>query len=235
MEKRNAVWITGASSGIGKAIAMLFADKGENVIVSSRDGNELKKYLAPKSKNIFVFPLDVSDPEQIRGKYSEIKESFFVNALINNAGVTSFKPVVELTDDEVKKILTTNLIGAVNLTRAVLPEMIKRNLGTIINILSVAADNIFKNSSVYSASKSGLKTFTKILREEVREYSIRVINVYPGATRTPIWPSEVLEKFADKMMSPDDVAKVVFNVFQNKSNLVEEEIVLRPLTGDLKL
>lgn len=235
MEKRNAVWITGASSGIGKAIAMLFADKGENVIVSSRDGNELKKYLAPKSKNIFVLPLDVSDPEQIRGKYSEIKESFFVNALINNAGVTSFKPVVELTDDEVKKILTTNLIGAVNLTRAVLPEMIKRNLGTIINILSVAADNIFKNSSVYSASKSGLKTFTKILREEVREYSIRVINVYPGATRTPIWPSEVLEKFADKMMSPDDVAKVVFNVFQNKSNLVEEEIVLRPLTGDLKL
>jgi short-subunit dehydrogenase len=235
VEKRNAVWITGASSGIGKSIATLFAEKGQNVIVSSRDGNELKKYLASKNENIFAFPLDISDAAQIKTTYSQIKESFFVTALVNNAGITSFKPVVELTDEEVQKILATNLTGAINLIRAVLPEMIARNEGTIINILSVAADNIFKNASVYSASKSGLKTFTKILREEVREYSIRVINVYPGATRTPIWPSDVLEKFADKMMSPDDVAKVVFNVSENNSNLVEEEIVLRPITGDLKL
>ena len=235
MGKQPAVWVTGASSGIGKSIALLFAEQGVKVIATSRDHAALEKYLAEKNQNIFAYPADVTDLNEIKKTFEKISGSFFIKALINNAGVTSFKPVSELTDGETEKIISTNLTGAINLTRFVLPGMIEAGEGKIINILSVASEKIFKNSAVYSASKAGLAAFAKVLREEVREHSIRVVNIYPGAVRTPIWPSEILEQHADKMMSPDDVAKVVYDVYNEKSNLVQEEIVLRPVSGDLKI
>jgi NADP-dependent 3-hydroxy acid dehydrogenase YdfG len=111
--------------------------------------------------------------------------------------------------------------------------MISRNSGTIINILSVVTQKLFTNSSAYSASKSGLMAYSKVLREEVRNKNIRVLNVYPGATKTSIWPNNVLEKYSHRMITPEEIAKVVYQIYIQKSNVVTEEILLRPIQGDL--
>ena len=111
--------------------------------------------------------------------------------------------------------------------------MIERQSGTIINILSMVTQKVFTSSSAYTASKSGLLGYTKVLREEVRDKNIRIINVSPGATSTEIWSDEIRNKHNDSMMNSDDIAKIVFRIFSEKSNMVVEDIILRPLKGDL--
>ena len=111
--------------------------------------------------------------------------------------------------------------------------MIERQSGTIINILSVVTQKVFTSSSAYTASKSGLLGYTKVLREEVRDKNIRIINVLPGATATEIWPNEVIRKNSDSMMDAEKIAKLVFKLYSERSNMVIEEIILRPLKGDL--
>ena len=111
--------------------------------------------------------------------------------------------------------------------------MIKKKKGTIINILSVASKKIFTQSSVYSASKAGLEMYMNILREEVRKYNIRIINIFPGATKTAIWPDEMLEQFGKRMMLPEDIAALIFSLYNSNNSVVPEEIVLRPIKGDL--
>ena len=111
--------------------------------------------------------------------------------------------------------------------------MISKGGGTIINILSVVTKKTFTNSSIYSASKWGLLGYSNSLREEVRKHNIKVINVIPGATETPIWSKEMRNEHSERMMSSDEIARVLVWAFLQKSNLVTEEIVLRPIEGDL--
>lgn len=231
---KKGVWITGATSGIGKSLALKLADSEHKVIASARKKNELETYVSGAKDNIFAVPVDVTDPNSVNDAYKQISKDYSVDCLINNAGVTVFKSAAETTEEEIHSIIETNLTGAIRVTQTVLPEMMERKSGTIINILSVAADTVFPKSSVYSASKAGLTAYAKVLREEVRKYNIRVVNVYPGATRTPIWPNDVLEEFGERMMSPDDLADAVFNIVSSNSSVVFEEVVLRPIKGDLK-
>lgn len=232
----NAVWITGASSGIGREIALHFAREGKVVIASARRFKELQS-MAESEKfekgRIIPLELDVSDSESITTAYNKIRENYFIECLVNNAGVSSFKNAMENSDEEIKNIIETNLTGTILVTRKVIPAMTEAKSGRIMNILSVTSKKIFTNSSVYSASKTGLEAYMNVLREELREYNIRITNFYPGATKTPIWPNGALEKFASRMMNPRDVAKVIFEVFNQKENIVSEEVVLRPLKGDL--
>jgi short-subunit dehydrogenase len=100
-------------------------------------------------------------------------------------------------------------------------------------VLSVVTKKVFTRSSAYSASKHGLIGYANSLREEVRKYNIKVINVVPGATQTPIWSHEMREKFGERMMTVEEVAQVLVWLYLQKGNLVTEEIVLRPILGDL--
>ena len=125
------------------------------------------------------------------------------------------------------------MVGAISVVQNLIPHFKKRGGGIIINILSVAAKTIFQNSSIYSASKAGLLAYANVLREEVRKYNIKVINILPGATKTPIWSNEMLSSNANKMMKPEDIAKFIYQIYTIDSNLVPEEITLRPISGDL--
>jgi len=235
-KKKNIVWITGGGSGIGRAITEKFVLEDINVAVSSRSEElllRLKTELKDEKGNILVVPMDITDTEQVKISYNQIIENYNIDCLINNAGVTSFSKAEETELSEVKKIISTNLTGAIYSTQMVLPNMIEQGNGTIININSVAAKKIFENSSAYSASKAGLLAYSNVLREEVRDKNIRIINLLPGATKTPIWPNEILEQHSEKMMSPKDIAKLIFDIYQNKSNMVIEEVTLRPISGDL--
>lgn len=236
MENNKAIWITGTSSGIGRALAVEFARNGELVIATSRNISlikNFKKELGSNSKNIIPFELDIRNIEAISSFYSEVSRNYNITGLINNAGLSSFKLAKDDSLEEVKNIIDVNLLGAIYCIKTVLPSMILNSKGTIINILSVVTQKLFTNSSVYSASKSGLMAYVKVLREEIRENNIRVLNVYPGATKTSIWPNHVLEKYSHRMINPDEVAKVIFQIYSQKSSFVTEEILLRPIQGDL--
>jgi len=229
------IWITGASSGIGKSTALIFANSGYSVYATARRGEKLSE-LSNEIKDgslIYQSSLDVCLKEDV---FSFVEKNFTrngINCLINNAGVTSFRRADHTSVEDIQKIIETNLLGAIFAIKAVLPLMIKQNNGTIINILSVVTEKIFTQSSAYSASKAGLKAFTQVLREEVRKYNIRVLNVYPAATNTDIWSDDVRLKHADHMMKSADVAEAILSIYKQAGNIVTEEIVLRPIEGDL--
>ncbi len=236
-EKREKiVWVTGASSGIGKSITEKFVENGVRVAATARREENLERIKNQLEKNnelLEIFPCDLVDLSSVQKTYKSISQKYDVICLINNAGVTTFETALDTNPDQVKSIIDTNLTATINITKTVLPRMIELKEGSIINILSVAAQIVFTKSSVYSASKAGVKAFADSLREELRENNIRVINVLPGATRTPMWPNQALEKYSNRMMSPNDLAKIVYDLFSIKSNLVPEEIRVKPILGDL--
>ncbi len=237
MKKKNtAVLLTGASSGIGAEIVKVFTGNNVNVIGVSRKYGKLKSILKSpdeRKNRFYPYKLDVGNLVELKKVFAGIKRKHRISTLINNAGITAFKSAINHTDKEVENIIRVNLLGAIYSTKAVLPEMLKNNEGTIINILSVAAKNVFANSSVYSASKAGLLAFMNVLREEIKHSNIRIINILPGATATPIWPGEALDRFGDKMMTAEDVAKFIFEIYNLRSSVVPEEIIIRPVHGDL--
>lgn len=235
-EKENGVWITGASSGLGKAAAKEFARVGTNVIVSARRVSELERLsqeLKKEKLSLLQFPCNVASSQNVDQTVKKILEEYKIDCLVNNAGITSFKAAVDNSTNEIDDIIHTNLLGSIYTIKYVLPQMIEKGGGTIINILSYAAKTIFTNSSAYTASKMGLLGYTNVLREEVRQHNVRIINVIPGAIETPMWPGETRKEIGEKMMSVDDVARVLVSSYLGKSNLVTEEIIIRPIHGNI--
>ncbi len=236
MAKKDGIWITGASSGIGKALAIEFAKIGSNVFVSARRGQELERLKDEAGKpgeNIFPFPCNVASSTNVDQTVKKILNEFELDCLINNAGVTSFKHASDNSVNEINDIINTNLLGSIYSIKSVLPNFIKKESGSIINILSVVVDKTFTRSSVYAASKMGLLGYSNSLREEVRKHNIRIINVIPGATDTSMWSQEIRKEKSDLMMNPDSIAHIVVSAYLQKDNLVTEEIRIRPITGDL--
>ncbi len=236
-KSKSGIWITGASSGIGKAAAKEFARTGSNVFISSRRVTELErinKELEEEKLNVSIFPCNVASQANVDQTFKKIISETKIDCLINNAGLTSFKYAADNSIQEINDIINTNLLGAIYCIKAVLPHFISNGGGTIINILSVVVHKVFTNSTAYSASKLGLKGYSDSLREEVRKHNIRIINIIPGATETPMWSQDVRKEKSELMMSSEDVARAIVSSYLQKDNVVTEEILLRPVTGDLK-
>lgn len=237
MESKQVVWVTGASRGIGAAIAHAFAAIGAHVIVSGRSRESAANVAArirSEGGSATVVQMDVASSKSVRAAAEKIRTKFGeVNVLVNNAGVTSFKKFEQTTLDEFDAILDTNLRGYFLCTQAVLPPMLAAKKGHIINIHSVSAVTTFQNSSVYAASKAGSLAMMRCLRAEVRKQGVRVIDVLPGAVETAMWSKGNREKFGMKMMQPDDVADVVVSLYCQPERITTDEITLRPVEGDL--
>ncbi|HEY4755052.1 MAG TPA: SDR family oxidoreductase [Ignavibacteriaceae bacterium] len=232
----SGIWITGASSGIGKAASKEFARTGSKVFVSARRKSELERLnneLKEENLSVEIFPCNIASSSNVDQTAKKILSTNKIDCLINSAGITSFKLAAENSINEIDDIIHTNLLGPIYSIKSVLPSMIKQNGGTIINILSAVTKKVFIQSSAYSASKHGLIGYTNSLREEVRKHNVRIINVIPGATQTPMWTSEMREKYGDRMMTAEEIAQVIVWLYLQKGNLVTEEIVLRPILGDL--
>ena len=235
-KEKPGIWITGASSGIGRATAIEFAKTGAKVFVSGRRSAELERINMEFDNdkiNVEVFPCNVASHTNVDQTVKKILVNNKIDCLVNNAGITSFKLAEENSINEINDIINTNLLGSIYAIKSVLPHMIANNSGTIINILSVVTKKTFTKSSIYSASKMGLLGYSNSLREEVRKYNIKVINVIPGATSTPIWSKEIRNQFENRMMTSEDIARVLVWAFLQKENLVTEEIILKPIEGDL--
>ena len=236
MNDKSGIWITGASSGIGKAAAKEFATVGCNVFVSARRVSELerlKEELDELGERVFIYPCNVASSTNVDQTVKKITSENKIDCLINNAGITSFKPAEENSINEIDDVINTNLLGAIYAIKNILPHLIENGGGTIINVNSIITQKFFTNSSAYAASKMGLLGYSRVLREEVRKYNIRVIDIIPGTTETPMWSAEVRKENSERMMSGEDIARVIVWAYLQKNNIVSEEIVLRPIQGDL--
>lgn len=233
------IWITGASRGIGDAIAEKLFDSGATLVLSASSSTSFKKISSKLAeyKNVFLFPFDVSSREEVFNAYGKIKAAVGdPDVLINNAGIAKFKPFADFDIADFERVIDVNFKGYFYCAKAVIGEMLRRKTGLILNISSNAALKVFTGSSIYSASKSAGLMMSRVLREEVRGSGVKVVDVLPGATATEIWNEKALAENRHKMMEAADVAQVVCDAIELSLNdrMMVEEILVRPQGGDLK-
>ena len=228
MEQKVAI-VTGASKGIGEAISINLASQNILVCAFGRDEKALLK-LAESNENISIYSGDLTENNFIQKSVSEILQKFGkIDYLINNAGLAVFKKFVDTSIEEFQDQININLYAVFNLTKAVVPHFIQRNIGTIINISSIAGKNGFVYGTTYAASKHALMGFTKSLFLELREYNIRVSAVCPGSVETEmIINSPIQPKNIDKVLKANDVAEAVKAIINMPQNALISEIEIRP-------
>ena len=228
MEQKVAI-VTGASKGIGEAISINLASQNILVCAFGRDKKALLE-LAESNENISIYSGDLTENNFIQKSVSEILQKFGkIDYLINNAGLAVFKKFVDTSIEEFQDQININLYAAFNLTKAVVPHFIQRNIGTIINISSIAGKNGFVYGTTYAASKHALMGFTKSLFLELREYNIRVSAVCPGSVETEmIINSPIQPKNIDKVLKANDVAEAVKAIINMPQNALISEIEIRP-------
>jgi short-subunit dehydrogenase len=174
---------------------------------------------------------DLSKKEQAQSLGNWCLSMAVPGILVNNAGLFEPGSVHNEPDGTLESQLAINLHSAYHLTRSVLPEMMERRSGHIFNICSVASLKAYKNGGAYSISKFAIYGFSKNLREEMKEYGIKVTAVIPGAAYTDSWAGSGIDK--NRFMEATDVAKMIFAAAQLSANACVEEIIIRPLLGDI--
>ena len=222
--------VTGASRGIGRAIAERLSRMGARVAICGRDEQALNaaaEALRHEGIQVFEHPADVRDTGQVAELVRRVTEALGeIEILVNNAGVGVFGPAHERTDQEWDTVLDTNLKGVFLVSRAVAPQMIRRRSGHIINISSLAGKNAFAGGGIYCASKWGLLGLTYCMAEDLRGYGIRVSAVCPGTVQTEFSPHAGKEP--GKMLQPSDVAHAVEMLVTQAPQSFISEVLLRP-------
>jgi short-subunit dehydrogenase len=236
-DRGRRIWITGASSGIGAETAKCFAIHGDRVFATARSEEKLrhlKTEIEASHASCEISVCDVCDESSVAGAGRKVLERFGgLDMLINNAGVTYFKDFTETTVQEFDHVVNTNLRGPFLCTQAVLPAMIAQGSGLILNVLSFVTKQVYTKSAAYAASKAGAEAMMNVLRAEVRRRGIRIVNIYPGAVRTPIWPEQQRRKYADQMLDPQETAEMLYQISLQPSSLMVEELTFRPQGGDI--
>ncbi len=235
------ILITGGTSGLGFELAKLCYTKFNLVICSSSDRriSNAKKYFEEinnSTDNILIEKCDVSDRNQVNILYDKVIKKFNeINILINNAGIYSYNKILDSKENELDKLFDINFKGAYNTIKCTLPQMIEKQEGIIVNVSSTSVHNIFKGNSLYAASKAALEILSNTLREEVRNHNIKVINFIPGAIATEIWSEENLQKYSNKMIQPQDAAKVLYSsiIHSLENKVAIENININPINGSL--
>jgi 3-oxoacyl-[acyl-carrier protein] reductase len=219
--------VTGASKGIGLAVARAFAEEGARVVAGSRSASEDLKELAGRYPLLHV-AVDLGTPEgpeKLVGR--AVQEFGGVDVLVNNAGFGLFKTVEETSPEEFRAVLETNLFGVFYGCRAAIPEMKKRGGGYIVNVSSLAGANPHPRMAAYNASKFALNGFSEALMQEVRHDRIKVSYVMPGSVNTEFGGGSVSEENAWQLQ-PEDIARVVVDLLRHDERSLPSRVEIRP-------
>lgn len=223
--------ITGAGRGIGRAIALTLAQEDVAVAVLARTEKEVQetvKEIEKQKGRALPFIADITQAEPIRRCVETILQKWNqIDILINNAGFAKFKPFEELSLEEWKQTIDVNLTGTFIVTQSVLPNMIQRKSGTIINISSVSGLRPIPKQSAYCASKHGVIGLTTTLAMEMKPYNIRVHAICPGGVITRLSQENMSERDMSDWMMPEDVAHTVLYLLTQHPRATTDIIYLR--------
>jgi NADP-dependent 3-hydroxy acid dehydrogenase YdfG len=235
--KKPVVLVTGASQGIGAAIAEAFAGHvpGVRLALVARSTEKLvavAKKCTQLGADAGVFPCDVSNEGAVAELEKAVARRFgAVNVLVNNAGKYVGSPLLSTSAADFDHMYAANLRSLFLVTRAFAPAMVKRGEGDIFNMGSVAGLAAFPGAAAYAAAKFGVTGLSKAMRAELKDKGVRVCCIYPGATVSPSWKGSGVPPA--RMMPAGDVAAAFIAVYKMTRRTVVEEIVLRPQLGDL--
>jgi short-subunit dehydrogenase len=227
------ILITGASRGIGRAIAEKLAAPDVTLLLHGRDTVALAETCKAVQSNcagVVKLIHDLANEKGIANLISQVG-SEPLNVLVNNAGVAVVKPFREITIEEWKQTLGVNVTAPFLLMQRFAGQMPPGS--SIVNILSVAARTAFPNWSAYCMSKFALEGFSQSVRDELREHCIRVINIYPAATNTEIWDDVAGDWPRDKMISAEQVADAVAYALSRPADVAIDNITLSNAAGNL--
>lgn len=230
--------VTGASRGIGAAVARMLGKKGYNLILTARTIDALET-LAEEIRGqspqvqVLVKPADVTDTPALERLVEEsVAAMGRIDVLINNAGIAyKIGLLQEMSMEDIDRTLDVNLKAPIHLMKYVLPHMVGQQSGTIININSVAGKTAYPYWAVYDASKFGLHAMTQAVGEEQRSNNIRVVGIYPGAVATDIWDTVDLESAPNRgnMLQPTDVAQTISYILDQPMSVYIPEVMVTPL------
>ncbi len=229
------VWITGASSGIGEALAYAFANHGAKLVLSARREEELKRVAAncqTAASNIFILPFDVSKYSDAEVQTQKVLEKFGrVDILINNAGLSHWSKIRDMSVDVLRQIIDTNFLGGAALTKAVLPSMLTNKNGHVVVVSSILGKIVTPKQAAYNASKHALHGFYDTLRAEYGKEGIKVLLVCPGFVNTNVaknsldrngQPIGKNNKMIENGLSPAYVAEKIISAIESN----QEELLL---------
>lgn len=232
--KGKVVVVTGGSRGIGLAIARACADEGARIAMVGRDRGTLARAACQVAGEVQTLAADITQPKQVARVFRQIRERYGrMDALVNSAGVFTYKPFARTTLADWRRNIETNLTALFLTTRAALPLFARSRDPHLINILSVSSREAFPKCSAYTASKFGALGLTRVLRQELRELGIRVTAVLPGATNTRLMDEFDFPVHRDQIIQPEDVAAAVLAALVTPARTTMEEIVLAPSSGSL--
>lgn len=240
---KRIVFVTGATSGIGKACAEKFAANGDDVIINGRRNerlDEIKKTLEKKYKvEVFCAPFDVQNKEEVFQTIDQLPEKWkAIDVLINSAGLALGRDLFdEAAIEDWETIIKTNIDGLLYVSKAVIPFMIKRNAGHIINLGSTAGDVVYERGNVYCASKSAVEAISHGMRIDLLRHHIKVTNIKPGAVETEFSVVRFKgdEEKADKVyegfapLTGADVADTIFYCASLPPNVCINELTITPI------
>ncbi|NUQ81116.1 MAG: SDR family oxidoreductase [Bacteroidetes bacterium] len=230
--KPGGVIVTGAGKGIGRETCRWFARQGWHVYAFSKTSADLLSLEAEFPGQVEGFAGDASDEADVRRFFNEfLAGKTTPSVLVNNAGRFVQSTLEDLSPAVFEEQWRTNTLSTFLLMKGILPVLRQAGTGQIINVISVAAKRPFTGSGAYCSSKSAQDGLAGVMREEFKKWNIRVTNVYPGAAFTNSWVGTGVEE--KRLMTAADVAKVIGQAVDLENNMVLEDIVLRPVAGDL--
>jgi NAD(P)-dependent dehydrogenase (short-subunit alcohol dehydrogenase family) len=228
LENKSAI-VTGGTRGIGRAIAQMLVNEGARVVVCGRSQESAEKAARELGPNASGCACNVADPESVSALFRFADDRLGgLDILINNAGVGIFRPAGELSVEEWRAVIDTNLNGVFFCSREALPRFESRGSGYIVNISSLAATNAFPSGSAYNASKFALTGFSEAMMQDVRSANIRVSYVMPGSVATEFGRNASAEAGRDWKIWPEDVAAIARMLLTTPARTLISRVEVRP-------
>ena len=229
--------VTGAAQGIGRAIALLLAQKGADIVISDinlEKAEEMAKEIEALGRKAMAIKVDVANTNDVERMVEAILERFGqIDILVNNAGIAKDKLILRMTEEDWDSVLNVNMKGTFNCTKAVIKHMSKQRKGKIVNIASVVGEMGNVGQANYSASKAGVIGFTKTIAREFAQRGINVNAIAPGYIETPMTealPEKVKEELRrmipmERLGRPEDVAQAVLFLVSEATSYITGQVL----------